>query len=250
MNIADILKTQAERFDDLTLFFEGNSRILRETDHPVFLLSKLKPTIFSIKANGPIPLPGIDVIRTKLNAVFCDVLHRAGIRTSTIATEGDFILMSNEKVAPIEVVVKGALVGSPKHLYKGIGDVPTRSGPSLGIGVQHPPYVRFDWRNPLPEQDACMPPALAEYFIDTSQAEITALKSFEALKAFLKPLSLDLLDICFFMNESGDCICAEVSTDNSQIIYTGNDEALAALFSTKDKETMLIKAKKILNIIT
>lgn len=157
--------------------------------------------------------------------------------------------MLKEKVAPIEVVVKGALVGSPKHLYKGIGDFATRSGEVLGVGAQHPPYVRFDWRNPLPDQDACMPPGLADYFIDTRQAEITALTAFKALKTFLNPFCLNLLDICFFMNEAGDCICAEVSTDNSQIIYTGNDDGVAALFSTKDKEAMLMKARKILNII-
>lgn len=101
------------QFDDLPLFFEGGSRILKKIDNTDYLLCKLKPTIFSIKANGPIPLPGIDEVRTQLNAIFSEVLHNAAIRTSTIATQEELILLSKENVAPIEVVVKGALVGSP-----------------------------------------------------------------------------------------------------------------------------------------
>lgn len=119
----------------------------------------------------------------------------------------------------------------------------------MPLGAQHPPYVRFDWRNQLPEQDVCMPTALAHFFIDTKEAERNAIQAFKILKTYLNFFQLDLLDICFFMNETGDCICGEVSTDNSQIIYKGNDPALVKLFSIKDKESMLEKAQKVLELI-
>ena len=69
------------------------------------------------------------------------------------------------------------------------------------------------------------------------------------LKKHLNLYQLDILDICFFMNETGECICGEVSTDNSQIIYKGNDPDLIELFSIRDKESTLKKAQKILEIL-
>lgn len=232
-------------FESLPLFFEGDSRVLKALDDPDYLIGKLKPTIFSIKASGPVPLPGIDGIRTKLNDMFCKALHEHGVKTSTVKTTGDLILMKKEKVPPIEIVVKSAFVGSPKHIYKGLSDHAGRNRERLRVGARHKPYVRFDWRNPLPDEDWCMPPGLADHFIDTRIAEQTALKAYEILRDLLRQHEFDLLDICFFMNEAGDTICAEVSTDNTQIIYTGEDPELTSLFSSREKEKMIQKGQVI-----
>lgn len=245
----ELLEKHSKKFDELPLFFEGHSRILRKTDMPDFLISTLKPTIFSLEANGPIELPGIDVPRTKLNALFSEHLHRLGIRTSTICTKDRWILHSKENVPPIEIVVKGALIGSPKHIYKQIDKHSTRFGKNLEIGGQHVPYVRFDWRNPLPHADQCMPEGLADHFIDIKEASATAIKAFQALKQILNPASLDLLDICFFMNAEGNVLCAEISTDNTNIVYTGQDSHLKTLFASKDKTQAIRKAESIIKLL-
>lgn len=234
-------------FDKLPLFFEGDSRILKSLPDPNKLIGKLKPTVFSIEMNGPVVVPGIDLVRTNLNALLCDLLHENGIKTSTLATENGLIIMEKHIVPPIEVVVKGALVGSPKHIYQGIDKTPTRFNNIL-LGM-HEPYVRFDWRNPLPLEDMCMPSGLADYFIDTKQAESTALKAFGILRNFLRTRELELIDICFFMNEEGNVICAEVSTDNSRMKYIGKDPELLHLISSKDKGAALERAQAIYNIL-
>jgi phosphoribosylaminoimidazole-succinocarboxamide synthase len=236
-----------QNFDELPLFFEGCSRILKCSADPKRLICKLKPTLFSLQKNGPIIVPGIDAIRTKLNAFLCTVLQRHGIHTSTIETDGEFIIMEKHDVAPIEVVVKGALVGSPKHIYKGIDKTPTRFGAYLE--GKHAPYVRFDWRNPLPLEDECMPYGLADWFIDTRQASQTVLQAFQILQDFLAPRDLALLDICFFMNREGSVICGEVSTDNSRFTYVGSDPHLQKILSSRAKDKALEYAQTILDLL-
>lgn len=236
-----------DTFDQLPLFFEGNSRILKQTAVPEILICKLKPTVFSLKENGSMLVPGIDTVRTKLNAMLCNLLHQQGIKTSTIRTEGAYIFMEKHEVAPIEVVVKSALIGSPKHIYKGIMQATTRSDAIMPI--RHQPYVRFDWRNSLPFEDSCMPKGLADFFIDTSQAEITALKAFDILQNHFQTHDLDLLDICFFMNKEGNVICAEISTDNCRLNYTGNDASIKTIFESKDKSRVLDYAQAVLALL-
>lgn len=236
-----------KNFDELPLYFEGNSRILRHSFDPDLLICKLKPTVFSLQEKGPIVVPGIDSIRTQLNALICDHLHKHGIRTSTVVTEGEFIVMEKQEVAPIEVVVKGALVGSPKHIYKGIDQADTRFKTKLNR--KHDPYVRFDWRNPLPYEDQCMPTSLANYFIDVEEATKTGLQAFEILQDYFRKHDLELLDICFFMNTEGNVICAEVSTDNSRLEYVGTNLDVAEIIDSKAKNMSLERAKAILTLL-
>lgn len=246
---AEILLSHQGRFNALPTYFEGNSRILKQTDHANLLLCKLKPTVFSIQTNGSVNVEGIDLVRTRLNALFSAHLYQHNIATSTLFTANNLILMRKESVAPIEVIVKAAFVGSPKHLYKQMDKTPTRFGDTLQANQPHAPYVRFDWRNPLPDSDQCLPLALAHYFIDTTQAESTTLKAFGVLRTLLRSVDLDLLDICFFMNAAGDVICGEISTDNSRIIYTGRDEKACELFASPDKHTILKRAETILHLL-
>jgi phosphoribosylaminoimidazole-succinocarboxamide synthase len=245
----NILDNEGPNFASLPTFFEGNSRILKQSSANDLLLEKLKPTIFSHVANGPILLPGIDIPRRMLSTFFCSLLEAKGLKTATICSKHDLSLIRKEKVAPIEVVVKSAFVGSPKHLYLGLDTKVGRDGTQLHVGARHAPYVRFDWRNPLPTPDCCMPEAFADRFIDTKRAKETALSAFHALKMALVVHDFDLLDICFFMNEAGDTLCGEISTDNSQIVYTGCDPALVALFANREKENMLLKAQTLVQIL-
>jgi phosphoribosylaminoimidazole-succinocarboxamide synthase len=232
-----------DNFDALPLFFEGNSRIIRLLADGK-LICKLKPTIFSIKEQGYVEVVGIDVIRTLLNAILCDVLHKEGIKTSTVATYDGFIIMDRYEVASVEVVIKSAHVGSAKHRYIGMEGAQTRF--KERFFRRHAPYVRFDWRNPLPYDDECMPVALADYFIDTVQATKTVFRAFEILQSYYRKHALDLLDICFFMNREGTVICAEVSTDNCRLDYIGADADILNVFKHGDKKEY---AAMVLNLL-
>jgi hypothetical protein len=242
-----VLDLLAKNFFSLDLFFEGSSRILRsDPDNENLLISRLKPTIFSFEAGRHVPLEGIDLLRTKLNAFFCKYLEDNAVKTSTLVTTGYFSLQWKEEVPPIEVIVKGALTGTPKHICVGIEKYKTRTGEYLVLEGKHKPHVRFDFRNEWPGEDVCIPRGLADHFIDTVKAEETALKAFCLLQNLLNKYDFDLLDICFFMNTAGDTICAEVSTDNTKIIYTGDDEEIKKVFADRSKENVPNKARILL----
>lgn len=228
----------------MNLYFEGGSRKLWDIGNGE-LKCQLKPTIFSFAKKAHIELAGIDEQRVRINEIFCRVLEENGVKTCLIRTEFPYIIMKKEKVANIEVIVKTALVGTPKHIYKNIENTPTRFGKPLAIGERHKPYVRFDWRNPLPFDDMCMSDTFADDYINAKQAKKTALKAYDVLQKFLLERNFDLIDICFFMNVEGDTICGEVSTDNTQIRYKGKDPRLIELFSSREKKDMILKAKEI-----
>jgi phosphoribosylaminoimidazole-succinocarboxamide synthase len=251
MTHAEILSTYTPQFDSLEMFFEGDSRVLKIVPgYEDVLLCRLVPSVFSFVEGGAVPLPGIDEPRAGLNALFCALLEEGGVKTCARATNGIVSLIDKHDVPPIEIVVKSAFVGSPKHVYKGLSNFPTRSGSRLMPGDRHEPYVRFDWRNSLPDEDMCMPIGLADQFIDTSVASVTAMKAFGILRDCLRAHDFELIDICFFMNTRGDTICAEVSTDNTGIVYTGNDPQVQQLFTRRDKPANLGKANALLSTLS
>lgn len=246
---AKLLEDSIQQFEQLELYFEGDSRILKRTSDPRYLISKLKPTVFSYEIQGTIKLDDVDIYRTKLNAIFAQHLHSKGIHTSTLYTKDGYSLQAAEKVPNIEVVVKSAHIGSPKYLYTHMDQFQTRGKDRVIPGNKHAPYVRFDWRNPRPEKDVCLPEGLANRFIHTENAKETALMAFYSLQELLNRYHFDLLDICFFMNEEGKVICAEISTDNTKIDYTGTDSEVQAVFQRKDKSSAVEKARILSELI-
>ena len=89
--------------------------------------------------------------------------------------------------------------------------------------MRHEPYVRFDWRNPLPYKDECMPVWLANQFIDVEKAEKLALESFNVLQRFLNKRGIDMLDICFFISADGQSVFGEISPDCMRAKYAQDD---------------------------
>ncbi|MCB1135660.1 MAG: hypothetical protein KDK78_05270, partial [Chlamydiia bacterium] len=84
---------------------------------------------------------------------------------------------------------------------------------------------------------------------DVEQAKQTALAAYEILRCYCLRHQLDLLDICFFMNEDGDTICAEVSTDNVRLKYLGEDPEIAGLLNSRDKERATERAEAVLQLL-
>lgn len=210
------------RFDELPLIHEGESKILRELT-PGLVAIKLKPTIYSMSANRYESVEGTEALRLSASTILWQVLRDAGLSVAVLDIADDCYVAPHVDAPPIETIVKAALVGTPVHLYRGITDHRTRDGTRLRVGGEHPPYVRFDWRNPLPHKDECLPNWLANRFIDTAAASETAFAAFSALRAFLMKRRIEILDICFFIDTSGHTIFGEISPDCMRCKYLGSD---------------------------
>lgn len=248
-----ILCEAVDGFNDLPLFHDGDSRQIRELpEYPSLLIQKLKPTAYSFVADGAVEVDAETAkLRVLIDAHILEVLEDAGIWMSNLAHQDDYILMRREPVATqIEVVVKGALVGSPKHLYKGIEGSVDRFGNTVKAGESHNPYVRFDWRIPPPGDDIEITPGRAKSFIDTQVAEKTALEAYDVLKVHFACHDMDLKDGCFFMTKDGYTICGEVSPDNlGNIEYTGDTPEIRAIFEDRSKENFVNKLKEIAKLL-
>lgn len=222
MNNLDHIEAMTGTWQSLPIIYEGESKVLRQLTADLYLIS-LKPTLFSYTANRSAEVPGTEKLRLRISRILWEVLKRANFEMSVVSVHDDYYVSRIVDAPPIEVIVKAAFVGTPKHLYSGMADYPTRKGTPFSIHGAHDPYVRFDWRNPLPGKDECLPEALADYFIDVTEATQTALSAFQVLRAFLSKYGIQLLDICFFIDSSGKCIFGELSPDCMRAKLQGQD---------------------------
>ena len=252
-NHEELLEKNIRKFDNLPIFHDGDSRQIRKIpDQSNLLIAKLKNAIYSYNNKSAVIAPKTATTRAAINQILSDILHKNGIKTSTICSKDEYILMHKESAAShIEVVVKAALVGSAKHSYHNLNKVTNKLGNIIDIGQKHTPYVRFDWRNPHPKEDAVMPHGLANYFIDVKNAEILALKAFNILTDYLEKHDLGLNDCCLFMNKNANVILGEVSPDNlGTIYYTGKQKELEKIINNKDKSNIAKKWQTILNLLS
>jgi phosphoribosylaminoimidazole-succinocarboxamide synthase len=218
----DDFRRLRERFDSLPLIVEGESKIIRRIAAGLAMV-QLKPTLFSHSANRAAIVEGTERLRLRISAVLWKHLSDHGIPVSVLDVGEDYYVTEEVDAPPIEIIVKAAHVGTPKHLYKGMENFPTRDGGFIAADVRHAPYVRFDWRNALPHKDECMPLWLADQFIDTRSAEKTALAAFGLLRTFLGDRDIELLDICFFITRDGKTLFGEVSPDCMRAKYRADD---------------------------
>lgn len=204
------------KWDELPLFVEGRSLEIRLVSERVGLC-RFKPLVYSRQSPRQGEISGTGKLRMDIHQSLVELLRGHGIKSSYLGFAGGLALVRLMRVPPIEIIVKAALVGTPLSLYKDIDAVPTRFGYFLSRGVSHNPYVRFDWRNRYPDKDEVMPVGLADQFIDTKQAESTALKVFDILKGFFSRLGLDLMDMVFTMDESGTVLTSELSPETMRL---------------------------------
>jgi acetamidase/formamidase len=246
-----LVEEAVRRFDALPLVHLGNSREIRQLwEHPRLLACRLRDRAYSHEARGYVDALGTAIVRAEINARLSQLLAQSGVATSTVATSGPFVLMTAEDVAErIEVVVKSAWIGDPRHRYPEMADVATRPG-RVFEATKHEPYVRFDWRRAPPHDDTLLPDELADYFIDVGRARATALRAFHMLRVHLAAHDLDLPDVCFFMNKAGDVICGELSPDNmSRITYVGPDKQLEARINGRGKAGLAARFRAIADLL-
>jgi phosphoribosylaminoimidazole-succinocarboxamide synthase len=237
------------RFAELPLLVEGESKVLRAAA-PGLAVVRLKPTLFSFRAGRHGIVEGTDALRLRISERLWAVLEGSGIPTTIRSVGLHSYLTEFVDAPPIEVVVKACNVGTPKHIYSGMGTHRTRFGTTIEADVPHPPYVRFDWRNPLPDRDECLPLWLADQFIDVNCAQKTALYAFDVLSSYFQARGLHLLDICFMMTSDGKALYGEVSPDCMRLKRLGLDMDKDLWRKGKDAEVIVRLWSQLLSLLS
>ncbi|MDO8555730.1 MAG: phosphoribosylaminoimidazolesuccinocarboxamide synthase [Nanoarchaeota archaeon] len=220
---------------------------------PNLALVALKPTMYSFTFNRYGIVEGTDSIRLQFWRLFAQFLNEfvsetlLGRRASLYAAEicalvndnildlaypfvsnylGGFtkdnvryaIIRYAAALPPIEVVWKNYFVGTMKHALKKVDQYNLRQGCVLGYESKLPQdIVRFDWRNPLPDKDECIPSDFADFYIDTKNAVRVARLTSYLLGDFLKKGGYELVDLCYFMNKEGNSVYSEITPDGMRI---------------------------------
>lgn len=215
------------RFDELPLVHRGESSELRRAPAPGILLQRMIPSLNSASQRRKGQIEGTVEARLATSSVLWRRLHRHGLATCHLTCDGAHLLITEERVPPVEVIVKAALIGTPTRRYHNLFAHTDRHGQPFVQHAPHEPYVRFDYRNPArdaagePVHDECLPLGLADRLIDTRAAERTALQIFALIEEALRAVQLTVLDACFVLDESGRVLCYELSPDNMRIKRTG-----------------------------
>lgn len=230
---------------------EGHSKKIHYLGRGIVQI-ELKPSVYSYTYNRCGLVEGSDILRYESCKILCKELKKNSIDHSYLIYEDGLILsklvledgfepndisakekMDLPKFAPIEVVVKTEHVGTPDHRYYEIGKYPTRFGYKIESKSKYPkPFVRFDWRNPNEDHegkrlcDEVMSESFADYYINVENAKNTALKAFDVLSKFLESKKIQLIDICFFIDQNGTCIFSEISPDCMRVKSLENKESL------------------------
>jgi len=139
-----------EIFDGLPLVAEGESKIVRSWNSRFDIIA-YKPSVYSHKQQrgGTVEGSAKERQATTRNLLF--LLAKHGVPHTYWALYGGYILAERIRdVPPVEVCVKRYHVGTHKHIYYGMADLPTRHRKPLTDGdlMYEKPLVRFDWRNP------------------------------------------------------------------------------------------------------
>jgi phosphoribosylaminoimidazole-succinocarboxamide synthase len=216
-----------DEFAALPLVVEGESKVVRDAGDGLCLI-RYKPTVYSYTNNRAGVVPGSDALRLRAARVFLDVLRAAGVPHAYREVGTRYVL--SERVAappPIEVVVKACHAGTSKHRYHGMAGAPVRAshpffgGRAFADDESYPaPVVRFDWRNPMHHPvsgarlaDEVLGDEVADWYIDTTAARLTAKRVYKALADFLAPRDVVVYDLCLFVTEDGRTVFGEISQD-------------------------------------
>jgi phosphoribosylaminoimidazole-succinocarboxamide synthase len=225
--LAALHEDAVRRFDELPLVHRGESSELRRAPAPGILIQRLIPSLNSASQRRKGQIEGTVAARLATSCVLWRRLHRRGLATCYLTCDGAHLLVTEERVPPVEVIVKAALIGTPTRRYRGLFEHRDRHGRPFVKNAPHDPYVRFDYRNPAydaaghPVHDECLPLGLADRFIETRAAERTALEIFALIQESLRAVQLAVLDACFVFDETGRVLCYELSPDNMRIKRAG-----------------------------
>ncbi len=229
-------------------FIEGESKKFYWFGENIALV-ELKPTMYSFTHNRYGTVSGTDDIRLDFWRLFATMLNQTTSRhifgqkkddlmepvIETMLSK-DYPFISNyigevrhhekryavvrfaNKIPPIEVIWKRYLVGTMKHNLKTVDEHETRKSTCILYEGKLPTdMIRFDWRNPLPHKDECLPDEFADFYINTEAARFVARAASRMLNRMLQEKGYGLVDLCYFMNYEGTMIHSEITPDGMRI---------------------------------
>ena len=140
-----------EKFNALKTVAEGESKIVKSCG--MFDIVKYKPSVYSHKRQRGGFIEGSDLERQKTTLNIELLLAKAGITHTYWCIYNGYIIAEKlgvQGAPPVEVCVKGAHVGTHKHIYQHMWAKRDRFGNKLtkSNDMYPEPIVRFDWRNP------------------------------------------------------------------------------------------------------
>ena len=231
--IEEVLRHVDFNFEELPFLLEGESKILRKFNDYI-VVELFKPTVYSYTQNRYGVVDGTDTLRAKFTAQVFREMHKERNRpggknlnnaflASKETDEGIYIFQRLVEPSNLEVRVKRYHVGSPVHRYKYTDRHPTvtaKRKPLEKWDRFDKALVCFDWRNPLTDDEGnrlADEPISDDYasvwISDVTSAKRLARETFEWLEGLFGRSGLVLIDICFFIDESGQYVFGEISPD-------------------------------------
>jgi len=254
-NVTALVTAYVQENKDKILFnkpdIEGESKKIYLLNK--LALVELKPTMYSYTYNRYGIVEGSELVRLDFWNFFSTILNSASIDyyvtqdsktlpknivhlMTKYLPEENYPLLSNyicetqigdkryaiirfaESIPPLEVVWKKYLVGTMKHTLKNVNKFNTLKKQIIDYEEKFPnDFVRFDWRNPLPDKDECIPDDFAKFYINTLNAKITAKVVSYLINNELSKKGYELVDICYFMNNEGNRVYSEITPDGMRI---------------------------------
>ncbi|HEX6462513.1 MAG TPA: phosphoribosylaminoimidazolesuccinocarboxamide synthase [Candidatus Saccharimonadales bacterium] len=145
-----------------------------------------------------------------------------GGRTLTVTRFAD-------SLPPLEVVWKQRLVGTMKHTLLDVDKYPMRGGEHLQYDGPMPrDIIRFDWRNPVPDEqiagkssrpigDEATSDDFADFYMHVHNAKQVARTVAHTTDDFLAQAGYQLVDTCYFLNEEGNLVYSEITPDGMRV---------------------------------
>ncbi|MGE5484153.1 MAG: phosphoribosylaminoimidazolesuccinocarboxamide synthase [Ignavibacteriales bacterium] len=202
--------------------YEGKAKIVFATGDPDLLIVHYKDsaTAFDGKKKGTIE--GKGVINAEMSAVFFTILRDAGVPNhfERLLSPGE-MLVKRLQIVPVEVVVRNIIAGS----------LSKRLGLPEGTGLKRP-VLEFYYKS-----DELGDPMINEYHVyaldmatEAEMEEIArlAMKTNEALRGFLNPRNIDLVDfkLEFGRYRGGIILGDEISPDTCRFWDSNSREKL------------------------
>ena len=220
-------------FDELPILVEGESKIVKLLNDKI-VVELFKPTIYSFTKNRYGRVDGTDELRAKFTSEVFRRMNAEKNRGGGKNLQNAFlasiytpqgIIIAQRRVNPgnLEVRVKRYHIGSPVHRYRYTERYATairNNAPLMKWDRFDKPVVCFDWRNPLNDDegnrlsDEPLSDDYASIWIeDIRYAKKLASDTFLWLEKLFHDAGLILIDICFFIDQSGRIIFGEISPD-------------------------------------
>ncbi|WP_411731354.1 phosphoribosylaminoimidazolesuccinocarboxamide synthase [Paeniglutamicibacter sp.] len=238
--VEQVLRQITFDFKALPLLVLGDSKEIRLLT-PKIALARLLPTLYSFTYNRYGEVKGTEEIRARFSAeIFRGMALSPGpYRLSSAflglveSPEGPLLAERRVDVCNLETRVKRYHIGSPIHRYLFTEEHPTVAGPALQRWERFAdPVVCFDWRHPLTDlegnrlADEPLPDDYAALWIaDVQRAKFLARETFGWLENFFRTGNLKLIDICFFIDQSGGTVFGEISPDCMRVRTEASDDA-------------------------